>query len=426
MGWRGFDSVRYSNGGIELNDIGPIVVEWFESADQIADDLWQECFGPPLEGKWWYLALERSGLEDQFSFYYALLKKGGLPIGIAPAFVMNVPIDLVAPPLVAKVLQGAGAIVPSLRYQRTLFIGSVCADEGTVGLIPGISLNQIVESLHEAFEKKARELKASIIVWKDFPQTEDPALNNLRQTHGAAKIVSYPGTVISLPKGGFKEYLAALKGTHRYNLTKKLKRSKKLGDLHVSVIQKPDDKMLDEIMGLFWQTYERGKTKFEKLNRRFFEIIAQEKVSWFVLLRNPETDKLVAFMLCFKFDDKVINKFIGLDYRMDGKWFLYFRLWEAAVDWAMQNGATEFQSGQTGYRAKLDVGHSLIPLNNYFRNFNPLVHFVYEKIADTVDWSSIDDELAVYVKAHPEADLSQPGKIEQTFVESRPREIERV
>jgi hypothetical protein len=415
MGRCGADFVWHSNGGIELNGASPIVIEWFESADRIADSLWQACFPPPLEGKWWYLALERSGLHDQFSFYYGLIKKGEKPIGIAPAFVMNVPIDLVAPPVVAKILQGAGAIVPSLRYQRTLFIGSVCADEGTIGLLPEARLPQIIEPLHDKFEKKARELKASIIVWKDFPQTDDPALNNLCQTHGAAKIVSYPGTVISLPKGGFKEYLASLKGTHRYNLSKKLKRSKKLGDLQTSVIQKPDDKTFDEIMSLFWQTYEHGKTKFEKLNKRFFELIAEENVSWFVLLRNPETQELVAFMLCFKFDDKVINKFIGLDYRMDSQWFLYFRLWEAAVDWAMQNGATEFQSGQTGYRAKLDVGHSLIPLNNYFRNFNPLVHFVCEKIADTVDWSSIDDELATYVKAHPEADMSQPGKISQTL-----------
>src|SRR6516162_11023456 len=112
----------------------PIEVRWVNSVHDAPRQDWEACFPPPLEGWWWYAALEKSGLEAQFQFAYGLVESAGRLLAIAPVFVMDVPIDLVAPPLVAKALQAAGAVVKRLRYQRTLFIGSACSDEGTVGL----------------------------------------------------------------------------------------------------------------------------------------------------------------------------------------------------------------------------------------------------------------------------------------------------
>ena len=95
-----------------------VSIRWVSSVEEIPPDLWASCFAPPLEGLWWYRSLERSGLESQFTFAYAILERGALPIGIAPAFLMDVPIDLVAPPAIAKILRAAGAVIPRLRYQR--------------------------------------------------------------------------------------------------------------------------------------------------------------------------------------------------------------------------------------------------------------------------------------------------------------------
>src|SRR5256885_3667648 len=140
------------------------------------------------------------------------------------------------------------------------------------------------------------------------------------------------------------------KGPHRHNLKKKLRRSRERGELDSSRIQSPPQETLDEIFALFWQTYEHGKTKFERLTPAFFSAIAKEPVSHFILLRDPKTNRLVAFMLCFALGSRAINKFIGLDYAYSDDWYLYFRLWEAAVTWASSTGANELQSGQTGYR----------------------------------------------------------------------------
>ena len=71
-------------------------VEFLETASQIPIGLWDACFQPPAEGRWWYEALDQSGIEDQFTFLYALINHFGSPVGIAPAFFMDVPVDQVA------------------------------------------------------------------------------------------------------------------------------------------------------------------------------------------------------------------------------------------------------------------------------------------------------------------------------------------
>ncbi|HZP59034.1 MAG TPA: hypothetical protein VFB27_01830, partial [Opitutaceae bacterium] len=148
-------------------------------------------------------------------------------------------------------------------------------------------------------------------------------------------------------------------------------------------------------------TYERGRTKFERLNLRFFQNIREAAPAHFILQRGA-TGELLTFMLVFRLGDRLINKFIGLDYGRAGRTFLYFRLFDAALDLAYATGAAELQSGQTGYRAKLDLGHELVPLFNFVRHANPLVHAVYRAIGRRVTWKTLDDDLANFLRAHPE------------------------
>jgi hypothetical protein len=114
-------------------------VEFLETASQIPNDLWDDCFQPPAEGRWWYEALDKSGIDDQFTFFYCLIKSLGYPIGIAPIFVMDVPVDQVAPQEFLRLLRLVGKIVPTVLCHRTLFVGSPILDEGRVGLVSHVN-----------------------------------------------------------------------------------------------------------------------------------------------------------------------------------------------------------------------------------------------------------------------------------------------
>jgi hypothetical protein len=72
-------------------NVRPYEVEFLGKVSQIPDDLWDTCFHPPGEGLWWYQALEQSGMDDQFTLFYGLIKDLGSPVGIAPLFGMDIP-----------------------------------------------------------------------------------------------------------------------------------------------------------------------------------------------------------------------------------------------------------------------------------------------------------------------------------------------
>ena len=379
----------------------PVRVSFVDRADAIAAEVWEECFCPPREGRWWYRTLENCGLEDQFVFSYAVLTAGGRTVGFAPCFLHDVPITLVAPRPVALVLQGLSRFFPRLGYQRTLFVGSPCAEEGTIGLVAGVGLAEVAGELRAAVLARARELRAPMVVFKDFPEQDLPVLHRLE---GFARALSYPGTVVPLPPPDKEAYYRALGQTQRHNLRKKLRRSRELLGLETSVLEGPSARELEEIFGLFQQTYERGKTKFERLGPAFFQLISRQPGTRFIVLREKGGGAAVAFMLVFVLGDRLVNKFIGLDYRRDPRAYLYFRLFDAAVDYAYALKSRELQSGQTGYRAKLDLGHALVPLVNYFRHQNPLVHAIFRAVAGHITWRSLDPDLLVWLKAHPEAD----------------------
>ena len=378
-----------------------IKVEWVNSEADIPAALWETCFQAPFEGRWWYAALEKSGLEDQFSFMYGVVYEDDKAVAIAPAFVMNVPIRLVVPPALLPAVNVLGKIIPSLLYQRTFFIGSPCSDEGRIGLINVENVAARLLAINQAMQAQADQLQAPMRVWKDFSNVHQADFTSILKPEGLFQLISFPSTEVKLEGTNFQSYLSALKSSRRSKLNKKLKQAAN-APVEVEVLQQPNAQNMDEIFNLFWQTYEKGDTKFERLNRQFFDLISAQEHSYYVILREQKTKKILAFMLCFKLGEHVINKFIGIDYSQPKEWFLYFRLWEAAVEWTYSVGARSIQSGQTGYAPKIELGNDMIALTNYCKHKNPLVHWIYAKIASTVNWNTLDEDLAIFVKAYPE------------------------
>ena len=81
---------------------------------------------------------------------------------------------------------------------------------------------------------------------------------------------------------------------------------------------------------------------------------------------------------------------------------LYFRVWEATVDLALMRGLPAIWSGQLAYTTKLELGHKLVPLNNYCRHRNIVLHYLSRLLGQRVNWASLDEGLADFLKAHPD------------------------
>jgi hypothetical protein len=173
--------------------------------------------------------------------------------------------------------------------------------------------------------------------------------------------------------------------------------------VRASVETRPGEGTLDEMFSLFEQTRRRATTSFETLTPGFFRRIAASDVASFVILRETTTERMLAFMLVLDLGERVVNQFIGLDYAVAEAGYLYFQLFEAAYDWAARRDARVFQSGQTGYMAKLDLGHLLVPLWNYCEHRNRVTNTVFRLGAAGISWATLDPQLAEYLLAHPDA-----------------------
>src|SRR5260370_10045571 len=136
--------------------------------------------------------MEQSDIEDQFTFLYGLITDLGGPVGIAPAFVMDVHIAQVRSAVLLRLMRLVGKIVPSLLRQRILFIGSPCIDESTFGLLSHVNRREALLSLQVALEKKAKEIGAALIVWKDFPESLSYELDWLSPERRLFGVFSFP------------------------------------------------------------------------------------------------------------------------------------------------------------------------------------------------------------------------------------------
>ena len=373
-------------------------VTWAASADEIAPQVWARCFPPPVEGLWWYRAFERAGVTDQFTFAYAVIARDGETIGIAPTFLMDLALDIVLPDEIAPAVRLIGRMIPALRYQRTFFVGSPCSEEGTIGLVPGAGLGDVLPVLVRAVEARAKAARMDMIVWKDVPEGARAAFEAIEQTARLFATPSFPGTEIRNLAGTFEGYLKGLSGNHRYQLKKKLKLSRAALELDCAVIQAPDAAVLAEIWALFMQTYTRADVRFERLTPAFFAELARVPSTYLIVLRSREGGAMTAFMMCYYEDGCATNKFIGLDYALGEKVFLYFRLFEEFVVWAQSKGATRLRSGQTGYRAKFDLEHEPAPLTNFAQHRSRIMHWIYARVGRAITWSTLDPDLKTYVE----------------------------
>jgi hypothetical protein len=226
---------------------------------------------------------------------------------------MDLPVEQVAPKEFLQLLRLVGKIAPSLLCQRIVFVGSPILDEGRVGLLTHVNRRTALLSLQVALEKKAHELSAPLIVWKDFPESSSADLNWLSHERRLFRVVSLPNTIVEFPSHRKEDYFATMKGTRRRNLKKRLRLSREQVALGVEIVQRPDANTLEDIFELFWQTYEKSATKFERLNRKFFEVISEKPAAHFIILRERVTDEMVAFMLFFDMGERLINMYIGME-----------------------------------------------------------------------------------------------------------------
>src|SRR5262249_5356718 len=148
---------------------------------------------------------------------------------------------------------------------RTFFIGSVAGEEGHIGLNRAYRLRDVATLVHSAARRQASDARAALLVWKDFPDADRDALHALVGATRAFRVPSYPGSSVPLLPGGYDAYLQTLPARHRNKMRKRLRRGTGALPMTSSLAKRPSAVQIGEMFSLYAQTYQRGRTKFERL-----------------------------------------------------------------------------------------------------------------------------------------------------------------
>jgi hypothetical protein len=275
-------------------------------------------------------------------------------------------------------------------YMRTLFVGCV-AGEGHLDDRAGVLNGEAMHLLARAALKVAREERAGLIVFKEFPEKYRPVTRSLKSA-GLIHLPSLPMASVSIDYKDFDDYLsrALSKGT-RKDLRRKFRAAEK-AQLVMDVVTDIGPHV-DEIYPLYLNVYNRSSLHFEKLTKEYLRALGE---------RMPETTRyfiwrmdgrIVAFNLCMVHGENIYDQYIGLDYSVALDLHLYHYTFKDIVSWGIQNGYKRYVSNALNYDPKYHLRMKLDPLDLYVRHRNGAANAVMKLVLPWLEPTQYDKNL---------------------------------
>jgi hypothetical protein len=325
--------------------------------DRLPQAEWDACFPGEAEG-WVYLKACGGPVA-------AVMDADGLLLA-APLFEMEYRLDTpFQEGRAAAVARILSRLLPGLMVWRLLGVGSALTERCPVALRPGLSAERRLWAMMaflDLLEREAARRRARLLAFKDVAAPEADWLSPLLAEAGYATINSLPVAALDLRGLGEEAaYLQRLSAGTRKDIRRKLKAAS--AQLRIEHRAEAGD-LLPRIEALYESTRTQSSLHygdFEELPAGYFRTVpaALGDRARFVLYWVG--DRLAAFNLLLLGDDRVIDKFLGMEYPLARDHNIYAVSWMENVRFALRTGRHLLQSGQTAYASKLRFGSVLVP-----------------------------------------------------------------
>ncbi len=336
---------------------------------------WEHCFAHLRKDSRYYEIVERTIIQNFRYKYFVIRDENRRILGIQPFFLLDQDILAGSEPGGNKLVDAIRGAFPRFLKMRTLMVGC-SAGEGHLSFQDPRRQRQATIILAREIRKLARQQRAALIVLKEFPSQYRDVLTVFTRS-GFARAPSMPMTQLDISRyTSFEDYLEkALKAKQRKHIRKMLRHSAEYGSIELDITSDISP-IIDEVYPLYLQVYDKATLKFEKLSKEFLCQIGQkidDKAVFFLWRRQG---KLIAFAYNLKENRTLFGEYLGLDYAIAYDIHLYFYIMRDVIDWAIKNGATSFVSTALSYAPKLQMRHTLMPLDLYVRHTSPLINQV--------------------------------------------------
>jgi len=302
--------------------------------------------------------------------YFVVTDESGDVCAVQPFFTLDQ--DLVAGTgaRTRAVVASLRRLWPRLLTMRTLMVGCAVGE----GHLDGPEANHAhVGLLAATIGEHARELKAQLVVLKEFPARYRPSLACFLD-HGYARAPSFPMTRLNIDYDSFEHYMtAALSRRTRRDLRLKFKAAARAQPIEHSIVGDITP-VIDEVYPLYVHVFQRSKHHFERLSKEYLCGLGRlmpDKVRFFVWRQGG---RIVAFTVCMMQGDSLYAEYIGLDYAVALDLHLYHYAVRDMVRWAISNGYKWFCSSGLNYDPKFHLRCVLDPLDLYVRHTSGVIN----------------------------------------------------
>ena len=345
-----------------------------------------------------YYEIVQETLQCGFEHHYLLIEDhAGQVRAIQPVFFVRQNLVEGVRGKVRSIVGTIRKMFPRFLTMRVLMVGCG-AGAGDLGVWDKDDEPFVAKALQSSLQTYARQNKASLVVFKDFPAIYRSALEVLYSS-GYARIPSMPMTRLSLRYENWDEYFGALSKATRKDLRRKFRKAERAPNIQMEVVTDVSP-FIDEIYPLYLAVHERSALKFETLTKEYFRAIGQqmpERARFFIWRQN---DKIVSFSFCLVCGDAIYDECIGLDYEVALDLHLYFYTLRDIISWALQQRLKYYYSNPLNYEPKLHLDCELVCLDLCVIHTNPLLNPIFCRLIKYLGPTRHDPILRKFPNAH--------------------------
>ena len=369
-------------------------VEIVARSKAIECERWANAFDAEAKDRRYYELIEDT-IHEEFDYRYFIVRdETGDVCAVQPFFILDLDLLVGIKPQFGWLTDFIRRLWPGFMRARTLMVGCA-AGEGHLDGRDEFAQRSSARVLAPALVKVARELKARLVVLKEFPAKYRSMLECFVDNE-FTRIPSLPNVMLNIDYGSFEEYMQrALSGGARRKLRLKLRAADQAPPIEMSVVNDIAP-MIDQIYPLYLQVYQRSSLHFEKLTKDYFCGLGSrlgDKNRFFIWRQNG---KIIAFGSCLLQGDTIHAEYLGLDYECALDLHLYHYTFRDLISWGIAHGYKWFHSSALNYDPKFHLRYQLDPIDLYVRHTSTFCNAVFRRILPWIEPTRYDKTLKMF------------------------------
>ncbi|MGH8079963.1 MAG: GNAT family N-acetyltransferase [Lysobacter sp.] len=236
-------------------------------------------------------------------------------------------------------------------------------------------------------------IHCALLIVKDVP-TDSPLLTDAANAQAGAFAQACENEGFVLLEGqalawvpidfaSTDDYLSRLSRSRRRNLRRKLRSREGLEveTLATGAAAFADEAVVDAFYALYLSVYAQSELHFDRLSRAYFHTLLNDADSGGVVFVYREQGRMIGWNLCYVFDGRLVDKYIGLAYPQALEHSLYTVSWFENLDYARHHGLSAYIAGWTDPQAKRALGAQFTFTRHAVYARNPLLRALLRRLA---------------------------------------------